>query len=88
MSMHKEPLTDLEREGLEAHRLPIGTPSQSADCFCNGMRFVLQKMEEREPDFWMNDSGQTILPGMKRSYPNACKEYKLGLYRNSEVSND
>lgn len=41
MSMHKEPLTELERQGLENHRLPIGTPSQLSDTFRIGMRWAL-----------------------------------------------
>lgn len=42
MSMHKIELTDLERKGLELHRLPIGTPSQSSDCFRNGIKWALE----------------------------------------------
>lgn len=37
--MHKIPLTDLEREGLEKHRLSIGQPSQLSDTFRIGMRW-------------------------------------------------
>lgn len=42
MSMHKIPLTPLEREGLERHHLPIGTPSQLSDCFRAGMDWALR----------------------------------------------
>lgn len=41
MSMHKIPLTELEREGLNANRLPIGTPSQLSDCFRHGVKWAL-----------------------------------------------
>jgi len=42
MSMHKQPLTTLEREGLERHGMPIGTPSQLSDCFRLGVQWALQ----------------------------------------------
>lgn len=41
MSMHKTPLTELERKGLEAHGLDVGTPSQLSDCFRLGMKWAL-----------------------------------------------
>lgn len=41
MSMHKIPLTELERDGLEKHHLPIGSPSQLSDCFRHGIAFAL-----------------------------------------------
>lgn len=41
MSMHKIPLTDFERIGLENHRLPIGVPSQLSDAFRIGMAYGL-----------------------------------------------
>lgn len=41
MSQHKTPLTELEKTGLEAHHLPIGTPSQLSDSFRNGMKWAL-----------------------------------------------
>ena len=41
MSMHRIPLTDIEREGLKAHGLgrAIGKPSQLADCFRQGVKW-------------------------------------------------
>ena len=41
MSMHRIPLTDIEREGLKAHGLGrgIGKPSQLADCFRQGVKW-------------------------------------------------
>lgn len=42
MSMHKLPLTDLERSGLEKYRLPIGAPSLMADCFRLGVRHAVE----------------------------------------------
>lgn len=43
MSMHKIPLTDIEREGLKAHGLDIGTPSQLSDCFRHGMKWAQEQ---------------------------------------------
>lgn len=40
MSMHKIPLTKLEHDGLKAHGLDIGTPSQSSDCFRHGVKWA------------------------------------------------
>lgn len=37
MSMHKIPLTDTEREGLQTHSLDIGTASQLSDAFRQGV---------------------------------------------------
>ena len=48
MSMHKIPLTDVEREGLEKHGLGqnIGKPSQLADAFRQGVKWGQE--QERE----------------------------------------
>lgn len=43
MSMHKIELTELERAGLEAHHLAIGTPSQLSDCFRHGVAWTLSQ---------------------------------------------
>lgn len=40
MSMHKTPLTPLEHDGLKAHGLDIGTPSQLSDCFRHGVKWA------------------------------------------------
>ena len=40
MSIHKKPLTQLEEEGLRAHGLPIGTPSQLSDVFRYGIAWA------------------------------------------------
>lgn len=37
MSMHKIPLTQIEEDGLRAHGLDIGTPSQLSDVFRKGI---------------------------------------------------
>lgn len=42
MSMHKEPLTSMEREGLVKHGLPIAAPSQLSDSFRLGIRWALK----------------------------------------------
>jgi len=59
MSMHRKPLTDLERAGLEAHGLDIGTPSQLSDAFRQGIAWALAAAE-KEPDW--SDS-KTLLSG-------------------------
>ena len=40
MSLHKKPLTELEKRGLLAHNLPIETPSQLSDAFRCGVSFA------------------------------------------------
>jgi hypothetical protein len=50
MSMHKKPLTDIEREGLKQHGLPIGTPSQLSDSFRLGIAWALA--QHGEPQGW------------------------------------
>ncbi|WP_148716449.1 hypothetical protein [Chitinolyticbacter meiyuanensis] len=40
MSMHKVPLTAVEEEGLRAHRLPVGEPSQLSDAFRHGVAWA------------------------------------------------
>ena len=46
--MHNIPLTDLERIGLEKHRLPIGHPSQLADCFRLGIKWAIEHHENSD----------------------------------------
>ena len=41
MSMHRIPLTKLEHDGLTAHGLDIGTPSQLSDCFRHGVKWAI-----------------------------------------------
>lgn len=48
MSMHRNPLTEFERAGLEAHKLPIGEPSQCADAFRSGVAWAQQRIAELE----------------------------------------
>ena len=43
MSMHKKPLTELERSGLVGHGLAVGTPSQNSDCFRLGVAWALMQ---------------------------------------------
>ena len=43
MSMHRIPLTDLERAGLERHGLDIGTSSQLSDAFRQGIAWALSQ---------------------------------------------
>lgn len=51
MSMHKKPLTLLERAGLEAHGLDIGTPSQLSDAFRQGIAYALESVAPAAVDF-------------------------------------
>lgn len=52
MSMHNIPLTDIERVGLHAHKLPIGEPSQLSDAFRLGVRWAQQhSMQQPPPPF-------------------------------------
>jgi hypothetical protein len=46
MSMHKVPLIKIEEEGLKAHHLPIGKPSQLADAFRHGIAWAINKQCE------------------------------------------
>ena len=41
MSMHKIPLMEIERSGLQNHGLAIGKPSQLSDVFRQGVRYAL-----------------------------------------------
>ena len=40
MSMHRIPLTELERAGLINHGLAVGKPSQLSDAFRHGMKWA------------------------------------------------
>lgn len=42
MSMHKKELTEVEKSGLIAHGLTVGTPSQNSDCFRLGVAWALR----------------------------------------------
>lgn len=50
MSMHKQPLTKLEQEGLEKHGLPVDSPSQLSDAFRQGIAWLQSQVE---PVAWM-----------------------------------
>ena len=43
MSMHKKPLTELERRGLEAHGLNVGMPSLISNAFQWGVAWALEQ---------------------------------------------
>jgi hypothetical protein len=49
MSMHKIPLTELERSGLQHHGLNIGTPSQLSDVFRLGVKHALAAVAHETP---------------------------------------
>ena len=51
MSMHKIPLTELEREGLNSHRLVVAAPSQLSDCFRLGMKWA---QDNASADGWIH----------------------------------
>lgn len=46
MSMHKIPLSQLEEDGLRAHGLDIGTPSQLSDVFRHGIAWAQKSQLE------------------------------------------
>lgn len=50
MSMHKVPLTKLELDGLLAHHLPVGKPSQLSDCFRFGIAWALANSKPATPE--------------------------------------
>lgn len=52
MSMHNISLTPLEKEWLEKHRLPVGTPSQLADAFRHGVAWALRDTVPAVPSGW------------------------------------
>jgi hypothetical protein len=56
VSMHKIELTELEREGLELHRLPTGKPSQLSDTFRAGVQFATRKSNETIVDLAKRNS--------------------------------
>lgn len=45
MSLHKQPLTELEREGLIKHCLPVDTPSQLSDAFRLGVYWAMRQVD-------------------------------------------
>lgn len=53
MSMHRKPLTKIEEEGLRAHGLAIGTPSQLSDVFRQGITWAKsQQAPSAVPEGW------------------------------------
>lgn len=48
MSIHKIPLTDLEREGLTKHYLAVDAASQLSDCFRFGMKWAQDNASQNE----------------------------------------
>lgn len=46
MSMHKKPLTDIERDGLKKHGLAIDKPSMLSDAFRLGVAWALEQQGE------------------------------------------
>jgi hypothetical protein len=52
MSMHKVPLTKLERDWLEAHHLKIVTPNQLSDCFRSGVKWAEKYYREELEKVW------------------------------------
>lgn len=50
MSMHKIPLNEIERSGLEKYKLTIGKPSQSSDFFRCGVHHTIESVREDRDD--------------------------------------
>jgi len=63
MSMHKKPVTDLEREGLILHGLGryVGKPSQLADVFRQGIAWALDYKEPRTSQQIVDDTVEVAL---------------------------
>lgn len=81
MSQHKTPLTDLEREGLLAYRLPVGEPSQLSDAFRNGMAWALSSLRndagsESNPDEAVYPVGGEHMPDEWEEVLVWCDRYK------------
>ena len=69
MSMHRIPLTELERAGLINHGLDVGKPSQLSDVFRHGMKWAIDNsvikwipVSERLPEclkpVWIKSKGK------------------------------
>lgn len=74
MSMHKKPLTRLEEDGLRAHGLFIGTPSQLSDAFRQGVAWALAQrtgiIENKSADMeYRLVTGETIQGRFRWTYP-------------------
>lgn len=77
MSMHKVPVTELERRGLESHGLDIGTPSQLSDVFRQGVAWgsssvqgesvawVIDTEDGHGVDYYPGKGLDTLEPGTK-----------------------
>ena len=50
MSMHKIPLSEMERKGLEYHGLAVGKPSQLSDAFRQGISWGLSQANKLKPE--------------------------------------
>jgi hypothetical protein len=48
MSMHKLPMTEVEREGLLHNNLSIDKPSQLSDAFRLGIKWAEEKNREKQ----------------------------------------
>lgn len=67
MSMHKIPLTKLEEDGLRAHGLDIGKPSQLSDVFRQGVAWALAATLTHVG--WTNEQGDiTTDPDRAKSW--------------------
>lgn len=59
MSMHKIPLTELEREGLNRHHLVVDAPSHLSDGFRLGMKWA---HDNASADGWIEVDGAKNIP--------------------------
>ena len=82
MSLHQQPLTDLERTGLEANGLDIGTPSQISDAFRLGVRWAQQQSPWIPLNFAPEGTGHPLLSEV-RGKPEA----RIIFHANSSVAN-
>jgi len=56
--MHKIPLTQLEEDGLRAHGLDIGSPSQLSDVFRHGIKWALEQTAPQPERSGLNDDSK------------------------------
>ena len=82
MSIHRIPLTELERAGLINHGLDVGKPSQLSDVFRRGMKWAIDNsaikwipVSERLPEYGTN---VLIVVDGETEAENQVFEFKIG----------
>lgn len=68
MSMHKNPLTPLERDGLTKHGLPVDTASQMSDAFRLGIAWAKNNARQK-PFVWWSDAPEVVWNSVHEGKP-------------------